>query len=106
MAMTTRQRSLREEHPLGASCGRHLGSRRGSRQTQLEPQAWPSYLESLSDTTEMFLMSAEKRQAEAARIREKYPDRIPVIVLSRAGALLPAGGAWHLQPSEGVRLCR
>eukprot|EP00271_Cylindrocystis_brebissonii_P015526 TRINITY_DN38444_c0_g1_i1.p1 TRINITY_DN38444_c0_g1~~TRINITY_DN38444_c0_g1_i1.p1 ORF type:complete len:118 (+),score=31.02 TRINITY_DN38444_c0_g1_i1:236-589(+) len=24
--------------------------------------------------------SAEKRQAEAARIREKYPDRIPVIV--------------------------
>lgn len=23
---------------------------------------------------------AEKRQAEAARIRDKYPDRIPVIV--------------------------
>ena len=23
-------------------------------------------------------MSAEKRRAEAARIREKYPDRIPV----------------------------
>ncbi|MBA0573453.1 hypothetical protein Golob_000726 [Gossypium lobatum] len=27
----------------------------------------------------LFLVS-ERRQAEAARIREKYPDRIPVIV--------------------------
>jgi hypothetical protein len=26
----------------------------------------------------MSLSSAEKRRAEAARIREKYPDRIPV----------------------------
>ena len=52
MAMTTRQRSLREEHPLGASCGRHLGSRREPRQTQLEPQALPSKLEILSDAAE------------------------------------------------------
>lgn len=29
-------------------------------------------------------IAAEKRQAEAARIREKYPDRIPV-GLGRAG---------------------
>jgi len=28
----------------------------------------------------VFLYCAEKRQAEAQRIREKYPDRIPVIV--------------------------
>ncbi|KAG4973008.1 hypothetical protein JHK82_029942 [Glycine max] len=29
---------------------------------------------------QIIIMSAEKRRAEAARIREKYPDRIPVIV--------------------------
>lgn len=28
----------------------------------------------------MAVAQAEKRQAEAARIRDKYPDRIPVIV--------------------------
>ena len=27
---------------------------------------------------QIIIMSAEKRRAEAARIREKYPDRIPV----------------------------
>lgn len=27
------------------------------------------------------MMPAEKRQAEAARIRDKYPDRIPVSIL-------------------------
>ncbi|KAL5978639.1 Autophagy-related protein 8C-like [Asimina triloba] len=28
----------------------------------------------------LFFLNLERRQAEAARIREKYPDRIPVIV--------------------------
>ena len=34
-----------------------------------------SYLQSICG-----LCHTEKRQAEAARIRDKYPDRIPVIV--------------------------
>ena len=32
-----------------------------------------------------FLFCTEKRQAEAQRIRDKYPDRIPVRLLSLAG---------------------
>ena len=32
---------------------------------------------------------AERRKAEAARMREKYPDRIPVIVEKAAGGDLP-----------------
>ena len=31
----------------------------------------------------MFFHISERRQAEAARIREKYPDRIPVRLLYR-----------------------
>jgi hypothetical protein len=31
-------------------------------------------------TVNLWLCQTEKRQAEAARIRDKYPDRIPVIV--------------------------
>ncbi|EHA8587211.1 putative Autophagy-related protein 8C [Cocos nucifera] len=30
--------------------------------------------------SKLWLCTSERRQAEAARIREKYPDRIPVIV--------------------------
>ena len=37
----------------------------------------------------MSLSIAERRKAEAARMREKYPDRIPVIVEKAAGGDLP-----------------
>ncbi|KMT13236.1 hypothetical protein BVRB_4g084990 [Beta vulgaris subsp. vulgaris] len=33
---------------------------------------------------EVFLTFSEKKRAEAARIREKYPDRILVIVVEKA----------------------
>ena len=35
-------------------------------------------------------MCAEKRQAEAQRIRDKYPDRIPVSLVPRIHGLLHA----------------
>ena len=44
-----------------------------------EPQVSPS------------LLLAEKRQAEAARIRDKYPDRIPVSALAAAAVPAPLG---------------
>ncbi len=45
-------------------------------------------------------MPAEKRQAEAARIRDKYPDRIPVracllfLTLAPCMCCLMCGVAW------------
>lgn len=35
-----------------------------------------------------YVTVTDKRQAEAGRIREKYPDRIPVRILIRATAVL------------------
>ena len=44
-------------------------------------------------TDSLSLSSAEKRQAEAARIRDKYPDRIPVRICC------PASCLWHPSPT-------
>ncbi|KAG6532088.1 hypothetical protein ZIOFF_005926 [Zingiber officinale] len=45
----------------------------------LTPRALPTLNSFIGQFAHMFT-SAERRQAEVARIREKYPDRIPVIV--------------------------
>jgi len=61
---------------IGLSCAATCRSRRGLSISLLELGFGPSsHSPSHSSTT-------EKREAEAARIREKYPDRVPVRVCS------------------------
>ena len=62
--MALRNRTFKEEHPLGALL-------------------WPWPKATAASRVELTAAEAarccaEKRQAEAARIRDKYPDRIPV----------------------------
>lgn len=76
--MTARLKSFKEEHPLGeqlrgyaSQCG-SLANIDGLRLTVcVRPCELCGCLSSV-------FHYAEKRQAEAARIRDKYPDRIPV----------------------------
>ena len=58
--MATRSRSFKEEHPLGRL---------------FLPRKLAGSLQGAVLSSDA---CAEKRQAEAARIRDKYPDRIPV----------------------------
>ena len=74
--MAARSKSFKEEHPLGT----------GRTSTLLDGCDAGLGTDSLS------LSSAEKRQAEAARIRDKYPDRIPVSI-----CLLPSC-FWYTSP--------
>ncbi|KAH0986971.1 hypothetical protein GBA52_014148 [Prunus armeniaca] len=55
------------------------GSQSGLVQGQLNQLLWPSEQQTKRQQGPSF-SGEERRQAEAARIREKYPDRIPVIV--------------------------
>ncbi|CAB4277845.1 unnamed protein product [Prunus armeniaca] len=55
------------------------GSQSGLVQGQLNQLLWPSEQQTKRQQRPSF-SGEERRQAEAARIREKYPDRIPVIV--------------------------
>ncbi|DBA73692.1 TPA: Autophagy- protein 8C-like [Trebouxia sp. C0005] len=65
--MSGRQRTFKEEHPLGElsmlSSSLCVAAQNWAGQTDINDE-----------------LCTEKRQAEAQRIRDKYPDRIPVIV--------------------------
>ena len=65
--MVARNRTFKEEHPLG-------------RLQNLPLLTCWSLACLLCQLSQLCLAAycAEKRQAEAARIRDKYPDRIPV----------------------------
>ena len=65
--MALRNRTFKEEHPLGALLW--LAVALGNR---------PAVSLAKLTAAEAGRCCAEKRQAEAARIRDKYPDRIPV----------------------------
>ncbi|RRT55003.1 hypothetical protein B296_00048770 [Ensete ventricosum] len=47
------------------------------------------YLSRFCLLSKFFILISEKRQAEASRIREKYPDRIPVIVEKAERSAIP-----------------
>ncbi|KAL3851202.1 hypothetical protein ACJIZ3_013084 [Penstemon smallii] len=48
----------------------------------------------------------ERRQAEAARIREKYPDRIPVIVEKAERSDIPDIDKKNLITTFDIKTCR
>lgn len=73
--MATKPRSFKEEHPLGGST-RWEGGRGVQHATRARPPFDTAVNGPLTRAT--LPLHAEKRQAEAARIKEKYPDRIPV----------------------------
>lgn len=75
--------AFKQEHPLGrlqpqGRCVHHGQSKRG--------RALVTHLP--------VLCFADKRQAEAARIREKYPDRIPVRLRRARTAVTARASLW------------
>lgn len=75
--MSKRKVPFKQEHPLGELllALSLLLCRLRSLLAQFRPAA--SFLMACLPSA-LWLVVAEKRKAEAARIREKYPDRIPV----------------------------
>jgi GABA(A) receptor-associated protein len=72
---------FREEFPLGKFCESRLANFSGICSSRMCcALAFLSYCAA---------RMPERRKAEAARMREKYPDRIPVIVEKAAGGDLP-----------------
>lgn len=72
------KRTFKDEHPLG-ECSQCIASKKWSLLLHLPTSALPLIDWVLPACTYRALsIVAEKRQAEAARIRDKYPDRIPV----------------------------
>ena len=77
--MSARPKSFKEEHPLGEPAS-HSGLRHLSASWTHGHSLQSIHLpcSGVVGGADTLLCSAEKRQAEAARIRDKYPDRIPV----------------------------
>ena len=75
--MATRPKSFKEEHPLGEAVMRPVWALRAKHP---RPHRFTSRVILGFSKYDLTLLDAhaEKRQAEAARIRDKYPDRIPV----------------------------
>ena len=82
--MSGRQRTFKEEHPLG-QCLPMMRIFAG----------WAKAKCLKRDLVVTQFLSAEKRQAEAQRIRDKYPDRIPVSVAHCANMVSQTGTPAH-----------
>lgn len=84
-----RAKTFKEEHPFGACTRGQLGNF----QVVYSFAAAAAQMRQLcahERAAATLACPAEKRQAEAARIRDKYPDRIPVRTLPAACDLAPS----------------
>lgn len=82
--------AFKQEHPIGERRERRLQLERAPASARSSSASW------VDDLLYLSCLPAEKRQAEAARIREKYPDRIPVRLEEPLAAEVRQHGVSHI----------